>query len=156
MQSASGRRWRLREYFPTNAEALVSEGGITPLQARLLASRGISSWHEAKQFLSSSLSGLSDPFLLKGMSEAVNRLVQARGKGEAVCVHGDYDVDGVTAVALLVSFFRAVGMPVFYVIPLRLEEGYGLSRDGVDEAVRLGAKVLITVDCGITSVAEAE
>ena len=101
-------------------------------------------------------SGTSDPFLMKGVEKAVERILLAKSRAETVCIHGDYDVDGVTAVVVLTAFFRAVSIPVCYLIPRRIEEGYGLSRDGVDEAKRLGAKVLITVDCGITSVAEAD
>jgi single-stranded-DNA-specific exonuclease len=108
-----------------------------------------------KRFLTPSLADLSDPFLLKGMDRAVDRLALARERGETVCIHGDYDVDGVTSVALMLTFLQAVGFRAVYVIPLRLEEGYGLSPEGVDEAVRRGAKVLITVDCGITSLREA-
>lgn len=129
--------------------------GLSPLVAQLLLVRGVSTRDDARQFLTPALSALSDPFLLKGMAAAVNRLALARSNGEKVCIHGDYDVDGVSSVALLVAFFQRVGIDVTYVIPLRLEEGYGLSPEGVDEAVRQGAKVLVTVDCGITSVTEA-
>jgi single-stranded-DNA-specific exonuclease len=149
------RIWQLKEPDLGTLSLLEGMPGLPPLVARLLALRGVGDREEAERFLNPTLGAIDDPFLLKGMAAAVARLVRARQDGETVCVHGDYDVDGVTAVALLLDFFRNVGIRAVYVIPLRLEEGYGLSRDGVDQARRLGASVLVTVDCGITSVAEA-
>lgn len=150
------RLWRLKEYDSAVLQTLAEGGEIPTLVAKLLCVRGIASREEMKKFLSPSLADLSDPFLLKGMDRAVDRLALARQRGETVCIHGDYDVDGVTSVALLLAFLKAVGFQAVYVIPLRLEEGYGLSTEGVDEAARRGATVLITVDCGITSLREAE
>ncbi|HEX5773952.1 MAG TPA: single-stranded-DNA-specific exonuclease RecJ, partial [Geomobilimonas sp.] len=97
-----------------------------------------------------------DPFLLRGMEPAVARLATAVAGGEPICIYGDYDVDGITAVALLVSFFRTLGANVFYHIPLRLEDGYGLSAEGIASVSEQGARVIVSVDCGITAVAEAE
>jgi single-stranded-DNA-specific exonuclease len=155
MHLVQERLWRLKETDAAIVQELAASGEIPPLLARLLAVRGIRSREEMKRFLSPSLADLSDPFLLKGMDRAVDRLVVARERGETVCIHGDYDVDGVTSVALMLTFLKSVGFQVVYVIPLRLEEGYGLSTEGVDEAARRDAKVLITVDCGITSLKEA-
>jgi single-stranded-DNA-specific exonuclease len=155
MKPVTERSWRLKECDKAIVDELVQKAGIPALLARLLALRGITSSEVAQQFLSPTLAGLSDPFLLKGMQAAAERVVAARKNREKVCIHGDYDVDGVTSVALLESFFKAVGIDVCHVIPLRLEDGYGLSNDGVDEAVRRGARLLITVDCGITSLKEA-
>jgi single-stranded-DNA-specific exonuclease len=156
VKKSPDKRWRLKNCDAEIIAEISKTAGISPLQARLLANRGVSTSEQALEFLSPSLSGLSDPFLMKGVAEAVERLVQAKLRSETLCIHGDYDVDGVTAVALLTDFFRALSFPVRYVIPKRLEDGYGLSSEGVDEAKRLGATVLITVDCGITSVSEAE
>lgn len=156
MHPVQERLWRLKECAADTLQTLIAGGDVQPLVARLLSVRGISTLREMKQFLTPSLSDMEDPFRLKGMTAAVDRLAKARQRGETVCIHGDYDVDGITSVALLMTFLQAVGCPAVYVIPLRLEEGYGLSTDGVDEAVRLGATVLITVDCGITSVKEAD
>jgi len=155
MQPVMERTWVLKDVDGARVKELVGCDGVSPLLARLLANRGVGSAEEARRFLSPSLGDLADPFLLKGMDLAVERLCLARRRGETVCIHGDYDVDGVTSVALLLTFLQAVGFSAVYVIPLRLEEGYGLSQDGVDEAIRLGATVLITVDCGITSLEEA-
>lgn len=156
MEKPLDRRWRLKNPDPDLVGGLSREMGITLLHAALLVNRGITTDQQAAEFISPSLSGLSDPFLMKGVEQAVERILLAKSRAETVCIHGDYDVDGVTAVALLTSFFRAVSIPVCYLIPHRLEDGYGLSMEGVDEAKRLGAKVLITVDCGITSVIEAD
>jgi len=155
MQPVTDRHWKLKEFNTAVLQDLAVAAELSPLVAQLLLVRGVSTGDDARQFLAPALSALSDPFLLKGMDAAVGRLALARANGERVCIHGDYDVDGVSAVALLVAFFQRVGIDVTYVIPLRLEEGYGLSPEGVDEAVRQGAKVLVTVDCGITSVTEA-
>jgi len=155
MQVAAERRWRMKEVNELSAEQLAQELGLPLLHARLLAARGLATKLQAEDFLHPSLAQLGDPLQIKGVAETVARLLAARERGETVCVHGDYDVDGVTAVVLLVSFFSEIGIPVCHVIPRRLETGYGLSREGIDEAVSLGASLIITVDCGITSIAEA-
>ncbi|HJV66196.1 MAG TPA: single-stranded-DNA-specific exonuclease RecJ [Geomonas sp.] len=154
MQPVTERIWRLREAKPEVVEALT-RSGIPQLLARLLANRGICETQAASAYLSPTLSTLHDPMLLSGMEAAVERLSLALSRGERVCVHGDYDVDGVTSTALLISFFRAVGLDCFSFIPKRLTEGYGLSSHGVQAATAGGASVLVTVDCGITSHAEA-
>jgi single-stranded-DNA-specific exonuclease len=154
MQPITKRSWRERRADP-DAVASLTGSGIQPLLARLLANRGVSDPQAARAYLNPTLSSLHDPLLLSGMEESVERLCSAASRGERVCVHGDYDVDGVTSVALLVSFFRAVGLDCFSYIPKRLSEGYGLSPQGVASAARQGASVLVTVDCGIGSVAEA-
>ena len=150
------RRWRLKNPDPHLVKKLTEEMKISPLHAALLVNRGIETQLQVAEFITPKLSSMSDPFLMKGVEEAVERILIAQSRSETICIHGDYDVDGVTAVVVLTAFFRAVSIPVCYLIPRRIEEGYGLSRDGIDEAKRLGAKVLITVDCGITSVAEAD
>ena len=100
---------------------------ISTLHAALLVNRGITTQQQATEFISPTLSRLSDPFLMKGVEQAVDRIIRAKKCGETVCIHGDYDVDGVTAVVVLTAFFRAVSIPVCYLIPRRVEEGYGLS-----------------------------
>lgn len=155
MKPVTQKHWRLRNPDPVATRELSTATGLSLPLSMILVGRGICDPASASRFVSPELSGISDPFLLKGMTEAVARILQARRAGETVCIHGDYDVDGVTAVALLASFFRAVGLKVCYLIPKRLHDGYGMSREGVDEAIKLGAKLLITVDCGITSLEEA-
>ena len=138
-------------------ERLARESKLSLLTARILANREIADPEAAGRFLLATLADLHDPFLLQGMEEAVSRLAAAVHAREKICVYGDYDVDGITGVALLVSFMRAVGLEdVAYYIPRRLEEGYGLSSEGVANVAAMGAAIIVTVDCGINSVREAE
>lgn len=155
MKAVSERRWTLRDHDGEAARIIAAELGVDPAVASLLAARGVRDGSSARRFLTPSLSDVRDPFLLKGMGEAVDRLVLARSRGETVCVYGDYDVDGVTATALLTSFFRQIDIRCFYYIPNRLEEGYGLSADGLHRAAGK-ARVVVSVDCGVNAVAEAE
>jgi single-stranded-DNA-specific exonuclease len=156
LKKVTERRWFLKNSDHEAAAKLSGELGISMLHARVLSARGFTELAETRRYLFPDLADIGDPFLLKGMDEAVSRIVRAHEQGEIVCIHGDYDVDGITSVALLSGFFTAVGVRNCHVIPKRLEEGYGLSTDGVDEAARLGASLLITVDCGISSVKEAD
>lgn len=155
MISGREKRWRIREPDPASVAGLSETGLFSPFTARLLVNRGITEPAAASRFVSAVLGDLHDPFLFSGMERAVERLVLAARKRERVCVYGDYDVDGVTAVALLTLFFRSVGIDCFYHIPRRMEDGYGLSIDGIGSAVERGAKVIVTVDCGTTAVKEA-
>ena len=156
MEPVRERLWRLKKAEPTLVERLARETGIPPLLALVLANRGFGEPLEAKRFLSASLADIHDPLTMLGMESAVARLFSAVTAGEKVCVYGDYDVDGITAVALLIDFFRKIGLDSLYYIPNRLEEGYGLSVEGVRSVAAAGAKVIVTVDCGITAVEEAQ
>lgn len=156
MEPVRNRRWHLRESSTDDVDVVARRNGVSTLIARIIANRGITNPDAATRFLSSTLADIHDPFLLRGMEEAVTRLSAAIAQRQRICVYGDYDVDGITSVALLVSFLRAVGGDVFYYIPRRLEEGYGLCSEGIEQAVARGAAVIVTVDCGITAVAEAE
>lgn len=156
MQPIHEKRWRLRAADPGTVRELSSRHSLNPLIARVLVNRGLATAEAAARFLSPSLADLPDPFLLPDMDRAVARLVRARQSGETVCVYGDYDVDGITAVALLIGFFGTAGISCRYHIPRRLEDGYGLSADGLQTVAAQGASVVVTVDCGISAVAEAE
>jgi single-stranded-DNA-specific exonuclease len=151
VEPVSQRRWRVNNPDNSVTKRLTHETKISSLVAMLLANRGLSEPSAADRFLSSTLAELHDPYLLLGMDRAVERLVVAVARRERVCVYGDYDVDGISAVALLISFFRTIGLDCFYHIPKRLETGYGLSREGVEHIALQGANVIITVDCGITA-----
>ncbi|GAM08049.1 single-stranded-DNA-specific exonuclease RecJ [Geobacter sp. OR-1] len=155
MQPVTKKRWTIRTADEDAIGLLVREKSLSPYIARVLVNRGITSSESATAYLSPSLSALHEPMLLAGMDRAVERLVAARSNGDPVCVYGDYDVDGITSVALLISFFRAAGISCFYHIPRRLEEGYGLSCDGISFVASHGAKVVVSVDCGTTAVDEA-
>ena len=136
------------------AKALAKETGINPVLCKLLLERGITLAAEAKRFFRPQLSELHDPFLMKDMSIAVERLNQAMGKKERILVYGDYDVDGTTAVALVYKFLQQFYSNIDYYIPDRYNEGYGVSVKGVDYAYETGVKLIIVLDCGIKAVEE--
>ena len=136
------------------AKALSKETGISPTLCKLLIERGVSSAGEAKRFFRPLLSQLHDPFLMKDMDVAVDRLNQAMGRKERILVYGDYDVDGTTAVALVYKFLQQFYSNIDYYIPNRYEEGYGVSVKGVDYAYETGVKLIIVLDCGIKAVNE--
>ncbi len=133
------------------AAAELAAAGHPPALARLLARRGVASAAAAERFLHPSLAQLHDPLRLYGMAAAVDRLRRARDDGEAVAVVGDYDVDGVTATALLAAVLGACGVTVHPILPHRLREGYGFQEVHVERAAELGCGVVVTVDCGTTS-----
>lgn len=136
------------------AKALAKETGINPVLCKLLIERGITSAAATKRFFRPQLSELHDPFLMKDMDIAVDRLNQAMGKKERIMVYGDYDVDGTTAVALVYKFLQQFYSNIDYYIPDRYEEGYGVSVKGVDYAYETGVKLIIVLDCGIKAVDE--
>ena len=109
-----------------------------------------------RHFFSPELRELVDPFILPGMDRAVERLVRAMRERERVMVYGDYDVDGITSTSLMYLVLNRLGAEVTYYLPNRLIEGYGLSTDGIDHAVRNGVGLILSVDCGVTAVDEVE
>lgn len=138
------------------SEELRTESGPFPESlARILMNRGISSYDAARDFFRPSREKLHDPFLMKDMDRAVNRLESAIRQHEKIMVYGDYDVDGTTGTALLFSFLREIGADVSYYINDRIREGYGIALSGIDHAHSEGVKVIISVDCGITAVKQA-
>lgn len=124
----------------------------SPELATLLAQRGVKDPAEAKEFYHPSLQHLHDPFLMKDMDLAVDRINQALGNKEPIMVYGDYDVDGTTAVALVYSVLARYGQDVIHYVPDRYAEGYGVSMQGIDTAARKGVKLIIALDCGIKAV----
>ncbi|OGU00267.1 MAG: single-stranded-DNA-specific exonuclease RecJ [Geobacteraceae bacterium GWC2_48_7] len=149
------KKWVLKQ---PGAASLLNSPGTTlhPYISAILSARGISSPEEAEKFLLPSLSEMLDPLLLKGVPEALERLLEARRNEETICIYGDYDVDGITGTTLLTSFLREAGFTCFYFIPNRFDDGYGLSCEALSKIIALGAKLIISVDCGITAVEEAE
>ncbi len=133
---------------------MMREFHIPRAVARVLYNRGFINHDEVGKFLNPSTADLHSPFLLKDMDIAVDRIIQALREREPIMIYGDYDVDGITSVSLLYLFLRDLGGEVTFYIPDRAAEGYGISVGGIDEAHRRGAGLIITVDCGITSVAE--
>lgn len=136
------------------ATALAREVNIHPALGRLLLKRGIKTATEARRFFRPQLSDLHDPFLMNDMQVAVDRLNQALGHKEHIMVYGDYDVDGCTAVALVYKFLSQFYSNIDFYIPDRYEEGYGISRKGIDFAAEMGVKLIIVLDCGIKAVEE--
>ena len=148
--------WQIRESNPAVQDTLSSALKISKVTAQLLANRGIVDAKAAGEFLNSSLSSCHDPFLLKDMRKAVERIREAISKNEKILVYGDYDVDGMTSVALVYSALKNLGAKVESYIPNRLEEGYGLNLSAIKKVHRIGASLIITVDCGIASFKEVE
>lgn len=136
------------------ATALAREVNIHPALGRLLLKRGIKTATEARRFFRPQLSDLHNPFLMNDMQVAVDRLNQALGRKEHIMVYGDYDVDGCTAVALVYKFLSQFYSNIDFYIPDRYEEGYGISRKGIDFAAEMGVKLIIVLDCGIKAVEE--
>ena len=133
-------------------ERLSKELNISRRLAALLAQRGITDYNQAKSFFRPKLSDLHDPFLMKDMDKAVERIQTAIFKGEKIVVYGDYDVDGTTAVSIVYNFLKHVHKKVEFYIPDRYKEGYGISYKGIDTAIEHGATLMITLDCGIKAV----
>lgn len=146
--------WLLPEPVPAEVDAAL--GAYAPLERQILVRRGVHSLEQADLFLKGGEPETGDPFLLLGMEEAASRLLQAARRGEPVVVYGDYDADGVTATALLVEVLGGLGARVSAYIPNRFDEGYGLHEDALTVLHHQGARVVVSVDCGIRSVREAE
>ena len=145
-------KWNYQPITPEQAEAsqqLAQELGISPILGKLLVERGITTAADARKFFRPQLPDLYDPFLMKDMDIAVERLNKAMGKKERILVYGDYDVDGTTAVALVYKFIQQFYSNIDYYIPDRYNEGYGVSIQGVDYAAESGVGLIIVLDCGI-------
>ena len=146
-------RWTLAPPQPLLAEPLAAQLKISPLLAQCLLNRGLSEPETIEKFLAPRLKNLADPFLLPNMSAAVERLLQAHEHDEPLVIFGDYDVDGVTSTTLLLEVLRKLGWRVDAYLPHRMDEGYGLSRDGVENCLKkFPVKLLLAVDCGSTAV----
>ncbi|MBU4376792.1 MAG: single-stranded-DNA-specific exonuclease RecJ [Candidatus Omnitrophica bacterium] len=148
--------WQILEGNKVLREKLAEECDISPVTAQILINRGIKEPSEVDNFLKADISGLHDPFLMKDMEKAVLRIKKAISKGEKVMVYGDYDVDGISAVAILKRVLRDIGCNVISYIPHRVEEGYGLNEEAVKMAHNREISLLITVDCGVSGKKEVE
>ena len=146
--------WNVSQPKTAAVNALVG-GGYAPLASMILASRGLNSPRDAQAYLNCDCT-LLDPFLMTDMAQAAGRVALAMMNGEKIAVFGDYDVDGVTATCLLTDFLRRQGADCVPYIPGRLEEGYGLNAIALHHLADQGVKLIVTVDCGITAIAEAQ
>lgn len=139
----------------TRTSALKQKLGVPAKIAELLAIRGIETYDDAKLFFRPTIDRIHDPFLMKDMDQAADRLALAIRDGERVLVYGDYDVDGTTATSCLYIFLKKFGVDVDYYIPHRFKEGYGINPDGIKYAEDTGCHLIVSVDCGITAIKEA-
>lgn len=151
MKETKEKRWRIMPGQPTTESELSTALGVHPIVAKLLVNRGITTVAAGTEFLHGTLDTLLDPFGLKGMTEAVAAIEKALAAKEPIVVYGDYDVDGITATSLLYRFLKKCDAQVSYYIPERQSEGYGLNAEALEHIIEQGAKLVITVDCGISS-----
>ena len=145
------RKWIVREPDHSRAAQLAATVGVSPIVADLLIARGHEDAESARSFLNPSLDQLHDPFLMRGMSHAVARLVQAIDRREPILIYGDYDVDGTTGTAVLLRALRMLGATAGYHVPHRFTEGYGIRQEALEKAAAEGYKLVVSVDCGITA-----
>ncbi|MDA0986775.1 MAG: single-stranded-DNA-specific exonuclease RecJ [Bacteroidetes bacterium] len=146
-------KWdKLPEPDKSKISTLASEINTSKLIAQLLLQRGVSNYEAARKYFAPQILDLHDPFLMKDMEKAVNRIIEAKSKNEHCFIFGDYDVDGTNGTALLYLFLKNIGVNVSYYIPDRIKEGYGISILGIDEAKNKSTKLIIAVDCGINEV----
>lgn len=152
------KRWVVKpQGNPKAVAAMAAATGISPVLANLLVQRGIDTLEKVKKFFNPQLSDLHDPFLMKDMDKAVERVERAVRNREKIMVYGDYDVDGTTAVALVYKFLRQIGhKDLLFYIPDRYTEGYGISTKGIDHAARKGATLIIALDCGIKAIEKVD
>jgi single-stranded-DNA-specific exonuclease len=152
---AAAKVWHLLPHDRGAIERLGEALRLPPLVAQLLLNRGIAEPELVRRFLQTPYNGLHDPARLPGVAEAADRLHEAVRQGRRICVYGDYDVDGLTGTAILWQALRFLGAPTDFYVPHRLEEGYGLNVEALEQIARTGTSLVVTVDCGIASLAEA-
>jgi len=151
------KRWIFHEETEgAGSETLQQELGVSATLARLINQKGINTFEEAKAFFRPSIDQLHDPFLMKDMDKAVNRLTEAIANDESILVYGDYDVDGTTAVATFYGFLSRFYHKLEYYIPDRYKEGYGVSEDGIRYASQNGYTLIVTLDCGIKAIEKVD
>lgn len=144
------KKWLIKEQNPHLSKEFSTSFNISPLVSQLLINRGLVSVDQADFFINATLKDLYSPFLMKDMDKAVQRIITALQKKEKICVYGDYDVDGITATAVVLLFLREVKANAFFYLPNRLQEGYGLDIEALKKITCEGATLLVTVDCGIS------
>lgn len=150
------RHWRIIPHDTDRVEGLIKATRLPPVVAQLLVSRGVYTSEEATRFLDTKLMGLRDPQELPGIPEATSILLEAIENKVPIVIYGDYDCDGMTGTAILVNGLRLFNADVSYHVPNRLEDGYGLNENAIRKLAERGKKLIVSVDCGITSVAHAE
>ncbi len=149
------KRWRIANYDADCVAALQKAAGIPSVVAQLLLSRGITDPDAARQFLDPKLTGLRDPSLLPGATQAAEIIYAAIRAGDKITVYGDYDADGMTATAILYRCLKLLHANVDYYVPHRIDEGYSLNKEALEKIASQGTRLVVTVDCGVASVDEA-
>ena len=150
------KKWTLKHKGKVKETDLSKKINISPEISQILNNRGINNEKDAEIFMNPSLEYLRDPFLMKDMDKAVKRIKKAIENNENIYIYGDYDVDGVSSTSILYIYFKSIDYPVKYYIPNRLEEGYGINEEAIRKISSDDCNLIITVDCGITSVKEVE
>jgi single-stranded-DNA-specific exonuclease len=150
------KRWVFRGHDPQSFLRLAEQAGIDPVISQLLCGRGITDAEQARAFLEARFNDLRDPNLLPGIEHACDRILQGIQDREPIAIYGDYDADGMTATAILISCLELLGADVTYFVPNRLEDSYGLSSESIERLVQRGRRLIISVDCGISAIQEAE
>ena len=150
------KKWTLKYKGNVEETDLSKKLNISPEISQILNNRGINDEKDAEIFMNPSLDYLRDPFLMKDMKKATDRIKKAIENKERVYIYGDYDVDGVSSTSILCIYFKSIDFPINYYIPNRLEEGYGINEDAIKKINDAGCDLIITVDCGITSVKEVD
>ncbi len=142
-------RWKFKQVDKEKVNALQQSLKVDPIVCKLLVEREIDTYEEAKKFFRPDLNELHDPFLMKDMDKAINRISEAISRNEKILIYGDYDVDGTTAVATVYSFLKEFYQNIDYYVPHRYSEGYGISFKGIDFAIENNFSLIIALDCGI-------
>ena len=150
------RQWRIIPHDAGRVEQLMKSARLPAVVAQLLVSRGVYNADDAAQFLDTKLKGLRDPQELPGIPAATEILVAALRDKTPVVIYGDYDCDGMTGTSILVNGLKMLGGDVSYHVPNRLEDGYGLNEDAIRKLAQRGKKIIVSVDCGITSITHAQ
>ena len=145
------KRWTIKTYDKETSKQLQESLKINPTICHLLVQRGIETYEQAKNFFRSDINLLHNPFEMKDMQTAVDRIMEAIAHEEKILIYGDYDVDGTTSVAVVYMFFKSIYENIEFYIPHRFTEGYGVSKKGIDYAIENNIKLIITLDCGIKS-----
>lgn len=150
------KKWTLKHMGSVNDNDLSKKLKISPQISQILKNRYIDNEKDAEIFMNPSLEYLRDPFLMKDMKKAVDRIEKAIKNNENIWIYGDYDVDGVSSTSILCIYFDSINYPINYYIPNRLEEGYGINEESIKHIHSQGCSLMISVDCGITSVKEID
>lgn len=148
-------RWRVAAHDAARIASLERAARVSPLVAQILLARKISSPDDVRAFLEPKMADLREPESIPGIPQAVERIARSVDAGERIAVYGDYDADGMTATAILFACLRKLGADVRYHVPSRLDDGYGLNSDAIEKLAAKGVCLIVTVDCGINSLAEA-